>query len=640
MATLNTLRTKYGIVLSVVIGLVLVAFILGDQLGNRGGGQQVGSEPVCYEINGNKIKANEYLFAKYYDYAPMVYDHIVAPALAGMGLDVTESEVTAAIKEQLGRMYVSLKGSGYTDEQIEQYLYNNEVKMVHQMPLSLGFSKIVSLVSAGHNLNTLDIAALERQQNLSFDGRYVEVPYASIADSDVVVSDEEIKAYYDAHLQKNSNYDSRKLKYVRFDLSASDSDKVAAENSIKAIDAKLDAASVNQKDFERAVLVEGGKVDGKYRAASTLAELAAIDKDGKYGPELVNDVWTLKYIVDEATIPATYIVDRAQFEISDKAAIEAAVAALVANGGDFAAVEGAAEVENAALVSVADVTISEATRYAEATVGVPFTYNVGPYTYVAVVKSAGDKSRFVKVATVEVPIVAGKDTTSSVDVDIEKFMANMGNTAETFTLAAAEVNNVAPGISATVQDGVRLYNALGSIEISTWAYNAKVGDTKRFDKEGVTYVVLVESIDQNEYLSLDELKSSIAIKLRNDKKYEMIAESLTALEGDVKSFNGVKFADSTLDSHLVGAIVAAKEGVATKVKGNRAAYLFVVDKTNGEVAEDLAALATSYRDQYASAFVQRAFNAYKQELKKNMKDHLEEGYVADSERVFNINNVF
>ena len=85
MATLNTLRTKYGIVLSVVIGLVLVAFILGDQLGNRGAGQQVGSEPVCYEINGNKIKANEYLFAKYYDYAPMVYDHIIAPALAGMG---------------------------------------------------------------------------------------------------------------------------------------------------------------------------------------------------------------------------------------------------------------------------------------------------------------------------------------------------------------------------------------------------------------------------------------------------------------------------------------------------------------------------------------------------------------------------
>ncbi|MBQ2365063.1 MAG: SurA N-terminal domain-containing protein [Alistipes sp.] len=639
MATLNTLRTKYGIVLSVVIGLVLVAFILGDQLGNRGAGQQVGSEPVCYEINGNKIKANEYLFAKYYDYAPMVYDHIIAPALAGMGLEVTDGEVTAAIKEQLGRMYASLKSSGYTDEQIDQYMNNNEVKMVHQMPLSLGFSKIVGLVSAGHNLNTLDIAALERQQNLSFDGRYVEVPYATIADADVVVSDEEIKAYYDAHLQKNSNYDSRTLKYVRFDRAASESDKVAAENSIKAIDAKLDAAT-NQKDFERAVLVEGGKVDGKYRAASTLVELAAIDKAGKYGPELVNDVWTLKYVVDEAMIPATYVVDRAQFEISDKAAIEAAVAALVANGGDFTAVEGAAEVENAVSVNVADVTISEATRYAEAKVGVPFTYNVGPYTYVAVVKSAGEKSRFVKVATVEVPITAGKDTTTSIDANIEKFMANMGNTVDTFSLAAAEVDNVAPTASATVQDGIRLYNALGSTEISTWAYNAKVGDTKRFDKEGVTYVVLVESIDDNEYLTLDELKNSIALKLRNDKKYDMIAQSLNTLEGDVKNFEGVKFSDSALDSHLVGAIVAAKEGVATKVKGNRAAYIFVVDKTNGEVAEDLAAVATSYRDQYASAFVQRAFNAYKQELKKNMKDCLEEGYVADSERVFNINNVF
>ena len=40
MATLNTLRTKYGIVLSIVIAVVLLAFILGDQLNNRQGPQQ------------------------------------------------------------------------------------------------------------------------------------------------------------------------------------------------------------------------------------------------------------------------------------------------------------------------------------------------------------------------------------------------------------------------------------------------------------------------------------------------------------------------------------------------------------------------------------------------------------------------
>ena len=59
MATLNTLRTKYGIVLSIVIAVVLLAFILGDQLSYRGGDQQVEDATVA-TINGKVVKQSEY----------------------------------------------------------------------------------------------------------------------------------------------------------------------------------------------------------------------------------------------------------------------------------------------------------------------------------------------------------------------------------------------------------------------------------------------------------------------------------------------------------------------------------------------------------------------------------------------------
>jgi peptidyl-prolyl cis-trans isomerase D len=62
MASLNTLRTKYGIVLSVVIALVLVAFILGDQLSMRNRQTEVKDNTVL-TINGKNIKASDY--AKY-----------------------------------------------------------------------------------------------------------------------------------------------------------------------------------------------------------------------------------------------------------------------------------------------------------------------------------------------------------------------------------------------------------------------------------------------------------------------------------------------------------------------------------------------------------------------------------------------
>ena len=56
MASLNTLRTKYGIVLSVVIALVLVAFILGDQLSMRNKGNAEIEDNTVLIINGEEIK--------------------------------------------------------------------------------------------------------------------------------------------------------------------------------------------------------------------------------------------------------------------------------------------------------------------------------------------------------------------------------------------------------------------------------------------------------------------------------------------------------------------------------------------------------------------------------------------------------
>ena len=52
MASLNTLRTKYGIVLSVVIALVLVAFILGDQLSMQNRQGEIPEDKTVLTIDG------------------------------------------------------------------------------------------------------------------------------------------------------------------------------------------------------------------------------------------------------------------------------------------------------------------------------------------------------------------------------------------------------------------------------------------------------------------------------------------------------------------------------------------------------------------------------------------------------------
>ena len=57
MASLNTLRTRFGVVLSVVIGLALLAFVLSlkTEMGFSGNDPKVGV------IDGNKIKYSDYI---------------------------------------------------------------------------------------------------------------------------------------------------------------------------------------------------------------------------------------------------------------------------------------------------------------------------------------------------------------------------------------------------------------------------------------------------------------------------------------------------------------------------------------------------------------------------------------------------
>ena len=58
MATLQNIRNKAGLLVAIVIGLALFAFILGDLMGN--GSRSLGRKPVA-EINGKGIGVNDFM---------------------------------------------------------------------------------------------------------------------------------------------------------------------------------------------------------------------------------------------------------------------------------------------------------------------------------------------------------------------------------------------------------------------------------------------------------------------------------------------------------------------------------------------------------------------------------------------------
>ncbi|MBR4046528.1 MAG: peptidyl-prolyl cis-trans isomerase [Alistipes sp.] len=607
MATLNTLRTKYGIILSVVIALVLVAFILGDQLSMQGRKADIPEDTTVMTVNGEEVKASKYAeYMEMYreanlaedaksDYAEQaaIFNLYTRPALEAVGLGVAEADIRAYAKvfsEQAAAMYQMY---GWPADQIKMMVQNQWVSNLATIDMNLAYEKFTKTYAAGNYVNRLEVEDALRGDKLTFDGRYVMVPYKAMPE--VEVSEAEIDAYYEANKAENRNYGARTLRYVTFEIAPTAEDLAAAEEQVMGVDKAVKEANGNSEAIKQAVRAIGGKAD-TYKLYSSLdAEVAEAVKAGKnYGPVFENDTWTASYVISDVKAPASYDFEVAVVENIVKA--NEVAEALKAVGGDFAKLEEAVETSTDSR-EMASMSESEAKNFLGKKVGdiVVISYNHKPA--VAKITKLGDVERFVLTADVKKSVKASEKTNRDIVKSVEDFVAAAGETAESFNEAANAAHYQVRTSTANRNDYVAMQGrerGVRGIEnsrnIAVWAYDAEVGAKKYFHGENVINVVMVTSIDENKY----ELKNvaSIESRLKRDKQYEAIASQLAMgaeIEGAEKgNFSGVKFADNMVDGKweaaLVGAIARTREtGVETKVKGNSAAFVFVVDAINGEV---------------------------------------------------------
>ena len=607
MATLNTLRTKFGVVLSVLIGLVLVAFILGDQLSMKNRGAQMPEDTTVMTVNGEEVKASQYAqYLENYrdanlaedaksDYAMQtaIFNLYTRPALEAVGLGVAEGDIKSYAKifsEEAAAMYQMY---GWPADQIKGMIQNQWVSNLPTLDMTLSYEKFTEVYTAGSYVNRLEVENSLRNSNLTFDGRYVMVPYKSMPE--VEVTEAEIEAYYEANKVENRNYGARTLRYVAFEIAPTAEDMQAVEDQVMAVDKAVKEAKGDSSAIKQAVRAIGGKSDA-YKLFSALdAKVADAVKAGKhYGPVFEDNTWSASYVISDVKAPASY-----EFEVATVDNVVEAnelVAALKAVGGDFAKLEEAVETANDTR-EMARMNESEAKNFIGTKVGdvVVISYNHKPA--VAKITKLGNVERFVLTADVNKSVKASEKTNNNIVKNVEAFMAAAGDNAETFNEAANAAQYQVLVSTANRNDYVAMQGRERSVRgidnsrhIAIWAYDAEVGAKKYFYGENVIYVVMVASVDQNKY----EFKNvgAIEMRLKRDKQYEAIASELAmgaTIEGAVEGkFSGVKFSDNMVDGKweaaLVGAIARSREtGVETKVKGNNAAYVFVVDAINGEI---------------------------------------------------------
>ena len=657
MASLNTLKTKFGFLISGLIAVVLVIFALNID-SNTFVDQPTDDEingPAVFTIAGEEVKHIEYArLRELYSSLQMlnqytgrieemgrdegarralntlIYNNYSAEAFAGIGVYATDAEIEAQATQNFRDLRAQYASFGISAEQIDQILqiiWSSEIYFAQE---NLANMKFMDIISAGLYLNKLDVAHALRNDKLTFDGVYVEIPYSAIKDSEVSVSDEEIAAYYEANRKENPKYDSRGIRYVRFERQPSEEDKAAIEAEVKALDAKVKELAGNVDGIKAAVRAAGGKVSSFYTAYDKLDKVYAdVFKVAKaYGPELKANVWTARYLLSDITAPENFEIEIAAFE--NVAEADKAVEELKGNGGDFKKLQTA---KDAQLQTIAfeQMPVSETKHFLGKKVGDIFTFTTNGVATVVKINKIGAAKRYVLTANLDRELVPSDDTNRAVLAKVDAFAAKMGSDVESFNAAAKEAQKPALAAVVTRADALSgqpttVQGIANSSNIASWVLGAKVGDTKQFVIDGVTYVVLVHSIDTEKYEARNDM--AIRRKLVADKKYAMIAAKANTLaeakafEGaKEEKFAGVKFYDNAPDAHLVGAIAATTEaGKVAKVQGTRAAYVFVVNKINGDI--DPASYASEripLTEKLMTAYQNGIYNSFRK--KAEVKDH-------------------
>ena len=666
MASLNTLRTKFGIVLSIVIAGALLAFILSlkTEMGFSGNDPRVGV------INGKKINYSEY-YNQYEQikaqsgaqesdeqqsamlanaaWQALIGKYVLEPGFDKMGLRVTEPERLSMVSGQHpsqafvvdshqfpafhGNRAVSIPGVVAVAAQAQQAWaqLNEQARMEREI------AKYLGLIKGGVYVNALEVANGVNAANNTYSGKWAGKKYSAVPDSLIQVKSGDIKAYYNSHKDMFKQTPSRTLSYVVFEVTPTDDDMLALEKSVAEVGAQF-AATEELKSFVRAN--RNGKIADTYVSAAQLSEdeAKALLAGETYGPVLKNNQWTMARVLDSKMVPDTLGIRHIVLPYTQEALADSLLT-VIKGGADFAQLASQYSVYEATAANGGEVGVVPFSAFTGEFVAALANAKRGDVVKVASgdaiqlmqVYRADKPSKHMQVATITYPVEASAATRRNAHNLAGTFSVNAKGSVEAFNNAASEAA-VTPRVASLAQGERTIRGLEDSREVARWAYGAETGDLSEIFTVGNDYVVAtLTEIDDNEYTPIDKVAAQVRAQVLRDKKYDYITkqiagttldEQAASLGSEVADFDGVTFGafyvnGPGVEPRLVGAIASTTEkGVlSAPVKGMSGVYVFQVDDiqtSDKQTAEGervrAQAMAESMAQQFSVQAIQQMAN--------------------------------
>lgn len=591
MALINQLREKAGRVIVIAVALAIGSFILADLLGPNS--SLFGNDNSVGEISGETISIQDYqqrVEEMKYNYTlntgrnpseaemntirqqaweMLIVDIAFQKEFDELGITVTEDEavdmvqgknihpdlVQAFTDPSTGefdktRIVSFLQNFSQLPPQNQQQWYNLE----NNLETSRLRIKYDNLFLQTNYVTTAEAQLEHKVENTTAEVNYLYVPYYSISDSAVSVTDQELQTYLDNNKEQYKVEESRSISYITFPIAASVEDSTYFREELEKI--KRDFSNAEDDSSFARLNTEGGQSFGTFNIGQLPANLqdTALSEGDVKGPFLENGVFTMYKISDviEDTVSsarASHILFKADKndESAREEAENKAEEALreIRNGADFETIARERSEDGSASRG------GDLGWFTEGRMVAPFedavfgANNAGlinkvietDFGYHVIKVTEPKTNEAYKIATIQREISASDDTRDNAFRKADYFAGTTSSLEEFKENAQADSLNIQQAEGITRNDR-RIGGLSNARELVRWLYrDASKGEVSNVYELDDHYVVAVMTGKVEEGVApLDAVRDVITTKVKNQKKAEQI---ISQLKGSEESLDAI-----------------------------------------------------------------------------------------------------
>lgn len=676
MSVIQKIRDKYAVVIVIVICVAIVSFLLQDAFFGRNSIMR--RSTTVGKVNGEELDITQYQqmiqdaeaaarqqspngslneqvqqYAREQAWNQFVSEQIMTAQYDKLGIQVTENELVdqfsgkdpnpivlqqftdrktgqfdrAALQQalssvgqdQTGRMRNALK-------QMESYIIRSRMQ-----------EKYISLIKGGVYYPKW-LAEAQIKDNSQFANvSYVSVPYATIADSTISVTDGELNTYINNHKASFKTEEGRRVDYISFNALPSAQDTAAAMKILLEAKDELDTTGVaNIENFVKRNS-DIPYFDG-YVAKSALMvpqkdTIANLPVGTVFGPYYDNNLIVFAKMMDRKTLPDSvkvrHILIATANPQSGGAGLPDSIAKIridsiknaVKGGADFKTLAAQLSDDPGSKENGGEYDVTPSSSFVPEFKDFALNHKTGEMEVVKTqfgyhlieIISQKNFGPALKVAYLGKPVEASKETDSKAYAAANEF-ASQNHDAKTF-----EKNVQEKGLNKRIADNLRpmdfVIPGIGQArELVRWAYEAKKGDVSNvFTFEDKYVVAVLTGIRAEGTASLDEVRPQVEALVKKEKKAEQLIAKLKSpatleaaaaavnqpqLKADNVNFATPFVATMGFEPRVVGAIFNKAWGVGkvtAPIEGNAGVYVVKVDNfTPNTQSLDPLSMATQY----------------------------------------------